>query len=128
MSRAPLLLLPLGHVKAIHFDKEVNTCEQLSNLLDDLKQVPRNTTTTVFLFVPPQKLAEHKELRLLACNDRNVLQMILIDEQHGMDFRHEIRTVFDQFLRPLMKRKKLSLYDRMHRDMLNYGDIFCIHY
>eukprot|EP00956_Cyclotella_meneghiniana_P009043 scaffold12414_cov84-Cyclotella_meneghiniana.AAC.4 len=43
----------IGIVKAIHFDEEVNTPEQLSHLLDDLKQIPRNTTTTVFLFVSP---------------------------------------------------------------------------
>ena len=102
----------IGIVKAIHFDEEVNTPEQLSHLLDDLKQIPRNTTTTVFLFVSPQELSKHKDLRrtLLACNHRNVLRMILIDQfhmhcQHGMDLCHEIRTVFDEFIRPLMKRK-----------------------
>eukprot|EP00956_Cyclotella_meneghiniana_P021304 scaffold38634_cov61-Cyclotella_meneghiniana.AAC.5 len=102
----------IGAVKAIHFDEEINTPQQLHDLNHDLRQMNRDTTTTVFLFISPQKLAKHKDIRktLFACNHRGVFHMILIDEfhmhcQHGIDFRHEIKAVFNEFVRPLMLRK-----------------------
>ena len=107
-----------GPVDAIHFDEtHADDDDSRLQLVEDLLAIKKNTKRTIFLFVSPQKLAKHRDLRdaLTCCNRCGLFRAILLDEfhmhcQHGIDFRNEIKLVFNQFIRPLMKHKISAPY------------------
>ena len=106
-----------GPVDAIHFDETHADDDSRLQLVEDLLAIKKDTKRTIFLFVSPQKLAKHRDLRdaLMCCNRRGIFRAVLIDEfhmhcQHGIDFRKEVKFVFNEFIRPLMKRKISAPY------------------
>jgi superfamily II DNA helicase RecQ len=101
-----------GIIEAIHFDEDIGSDKELrKQLISDMRGIKRHTNRTLFLFISPQRLQKHDDLRsaLLALHQKKVFRYIMIDEfhlfcQHGVDFRREIRQVSNDFIRPLMLR------------------------
>eukprot|EP00956_Cyclotella_meneghiniana_P027040 scaffold59842_cov59-Cyclotella_meneghiniana.AAC.1 len=105
-----------GPVQAIHFDEDIGDDQSLRrDLISNLKEVHPQTKRTVFPFISPQRLHQHRDLQrcLLARHTHTlgVLRNVMINEfhlfcQHGIDFRKEIREICNSFIRVLMERRR----------------------
>jgi hypothetical protein len=102
-----------GIVEAIHFDEDIGSNEKLrKDLISYMRGIKVKTNRTLFLFISPQRLLEHPDLRaaLLALHQKKIFRYLMLDEfhlfcQHGLDFRHEIRQLSQNFIRPRMERR-----------------------
>jgi hypothetical protein len=101
-----------GIIEARHFDEDIGCDQQLrKDLITDMRAIDRDTNCTLFLFISPQSLHMYCDLRaaLLACHTKKTFRFIMLDEfhlfcQHGIDFRHDIRLLCNEFIRPIMQR------------------------
>ena len=109
MAKIRVALMSEGSVEAHHAD-EIPT-ELLNEIvIPRMHEIGYNSTSTMFIFTSPQKLANTQPLldALFTCHQNQTLRLVTIDEahlyaQHGRSFRESLRVLTSVFFTVLFR-------------------------
>ena len=101
-----------GSVTAHHIDELFKeSVVKYTQLLNSIRMLKRQTTSTIYLFVSPQFIINHVDFRMSMINAarERIMRVVGIDEFHlyvqqGMSFRSEIRRLKNAFWIPIFQQ------------------------